>query len=157
MGYFDFINKLNFLPTKEDGRFKVRSAQFNDLVTKLNTFFPSIGALTTTSVATDKVVLTKGTATQLTNITTGVTVNASAGVITTVSSTLAANASATFIVTNDKVVPSSVVVVTSNSSASAGLAVATLTDVRDGDFSVTITNLHATTLDDVVEIHFVVV
>ncbi len=35
------INKLNFLPTKENGRFKVRSAQFNDLVDKLNVLFPS--------------------------------------------------------------------------------------------------------------------
>jgi hypothetical protein len=39
MGQFNLINKLNFLPTKEDGRFKVRSAQYNELVDKLNSFF----------------------------------------------------------------------------------------------------------------------
>ena len=45
MGYFNLINKLNFLPTKEDGRFKVRSAQFNDVVDKLNKLFTSAKTL----------------------------------------------------------------------------------------------------------------
>jgi len=45
MGYFDLINKLNFLPTKEDGRFKVRSAQYNALVNKLNAVFLSATSL----------------------------------------------------------------------------------------------------------------
>jgi hypothetical protein len=168
MGYFNLINKLNFLPTKEDGRFKVRSAQFNDLVDKLNNFFPSAGNITadvvgdlTGDVTGDlvgSVVLTKGTVTQLVGITTGVTVNAPAGVITTVSSTLAAGSNATFIVTNSFVTATSVVQLTVDDSATAGLAKLNVQTVGAGVFSVNVTNIHsANAFNNTLDIHFVIV
>jgi hypothetical protein len=51
MGQFNLINKLNFLPTKEDGRFKVRSAQYNELVNKLNSFFPAANTLSADTIS----------------------------------------------------------------------------------------------------------
>lgn len=173
MGYFDSINKLNFLPTKENGRFKVRSAQFNALVDKLNATFLSATSLkadtisestAANGVAVDGVtlkdggvVLAKGTVTQLTSISTGVTVNAPAGVITTVSSTLAAGANATFIVTNSFVNADSVIQLTVDDSVSAGIAVLNVETVGAGVFSVTVKNIDgAAAFDDVLKVHFVV-
>lgn len=174
MGYFDLINKLNFLPTKEDGRFKVRSAQFNALVDKLNKTFVSEKSLKADVISESTsdngvvvdgvtlkdggVVLTKGTVTQLTAITTGVTVNAPAGVITTVSSTLAAGSNATFIVTNSFVDATSVIQLTVDDSATAGLAKLNVQTVGSGVFSVNVTNIHsANAFNNVLKVHFLVV
>lgn len=104
------------------------------------------------------VVLPKGTVTQLTAITTGVEVNASAGVITTVSSTLAAGSNATFIVTNSHVTATSVILLTPDDSATAGLAKLNVQTVGAGVFSINITNVHsANAFNNVVKIHFLVV
>jgi hypothetical protein len=87
------------------------------------------------------------TVTQLTNRSTGVTVNASSGQITTDATSLAAGAEATFIVTNNKVSAKSVVVVNMASGATADTSVAVVSAVAAGSFSVTLTNLNAATAD----------
>ena len=97
----------------------------------------------------------KGTVTQLTAITTGVEVNTPAGVITTVSSTLAAGSNATFIVTNSHVTATSVILLTPDDSATAGLAKLNVQTVGAGAFSINITNVHsANAFNNVIKIHF---
>ena len=80
--WIDKVTKANFLPGKDNSRFYVFSKQFNALVDKVNTL------------------LGRGTVTQATSITTAVTLNKRSGIVTTVSSTLAANAEAEFTVNN---------------------------------------------------------
>jgi hypothetical protein len=105
-----------------------------------------------------KVTVDKGTVTQLTAITTGVTLNKPAGVITTVSSTLAAGSNATFIVTNSFVSSTSVIQLTVDDSATAGLAKVNVQTVGSGVFSINITNVHATNaFNNVIKIHFLIV
>lgn len=109
-------------------------------------------------VSTLELNVAKSTVTQITAITTGVTINAAAGVITTVSSTLAAGSNATFIVTNSFVTSASVIMLTVDDSASAGLAKLNVQTVGSGVFSVNITNIHATNaFNNVIKIHFLIV
>ena len=103
-------------------------------------------------------VFAKGDVTQDTAITTGVEVNAPAGVITTVSSTLAAGSNATFIVTNSFVTATSVIQLTVDDSATAGLAKLNVQTVGAGVFSVNVTNIHsANAFNNLLKIHFLVV
>lgn len=168
------VTEDNHLPGTGDGRFPVYSKQFNKLVDVVKELEPSDGTLSADTISEvtaangvsvdgvtlkdGGVVLTKGTVTQLTSITTGVTVNAPAGVITTVSSTLAAGSNATFIVTNSFVTATSVVQLTVDDSATAGLAKLNVQTVSSGVFSVNVTNIHgANAFNNVLKIHFLVV
>jgi hypothetical protein len=88
------------------------------------------------------------TVTQITTRATGVTINALSGTITTDSTSLAAAAEATFIVTNSKVAATDVVVVAVKSGGTtAGSTWASVTAVAAGSFSITVANLHASTAD----------
>jgi len=99
-----------------------------------------------------------GAVTQLTSISTGVALDAIAGTITTVSTTLAAAAEADFVVTNSKVAATDVVVANIKSTASAGTPLVSVVAVAAGSFTVRITNLHASAaLDNTLLINFVVV
>lgn len=90
-----------------------------------------------------------GTVTQITSITTGVTLNKLAGAITTVSQTIAAGAEATFRVTNSEVAATDIVVAHLKSTASAGGPfLAYVSAVAAGTFDVTVTNPHATAAGD---------
>ena len=93
----------------------------------------------------DGVIVVQGqtAVTQETNISTGVTCNAYSGVITTVSQTIAHSAEADFVVTNDKVAATDVVLVCIKSTASAGTFLASVAAVAAGQFTVRLTNLHA--------------
>lgn len=100
----------------------------------------------------------KGTVTQITAITTGVTLNKQSGVITTVSSTLAAGANASFTVTNSKCFSDSVVMLTVDDSASAGLAKLNVQTIANGSFVVNITNIHgANAFNNVIKIHYSII
>ena len=100
----------------------------------------------------------KGTVTQLTAITTGVTLNKQSGVITTVSSVLAAGSNASFTVTNNKCFSDSVIMLTVDDSASAGLAKLNVQDIANGSFKVNITNIHgANAFNNVIKIHFTII
>lgn len=96
--------------------------------------------------------------TQITSITTGVTCNARAGEITTVSQTVAAAAEADFVVSNNQVKAEDVVVVCIKEHESAGTFIASVVGVADGSFTVRLTNLHASAAgDDTLVIGFVVI
>jgi hypothetical protein len=87
-----------------------------------------------------------GTATQLTNRTTGVTLNKITGLITCANTSLAAAAEASFVVTNSTVAATDTVIVNIVSS-STGTPVAFVTAVASGSFTITLSNLHASTAD----------
>lgn len=93
----------------------------------------------------DGVLVTQGqvSVTQGTSITTGVTCNGYTGVITTVSQTIAAGAEADFVVTNDKVSATDVVVACIKTHTSAGSFAVSVAAVADGSFTLRLTNLHA--------------
>lgn len=107
----------------------------------------------------DGVIVTQGQAavTQATSITTGVTCNANSGVITTVSQTVAAGAEADFVVTNSKVKATDVVAVCIKTHTSAGTFIASIAAVADGQFTIRLTNLHASAAgDNVLVVNFLV-
>ena len=98
-----------------------------------------------------------GEVTQITTIATGVTLNAPSGQITTVSTTLAAGDEAEFVVTNNTVGATSVVLVNIASTSSAGTPIAVVSRVAAGSFTVLLANLHASAaLNNTLTLNFVV-
>lgn len=97
--------------------------------------------------------------TQGTSITTAVTVNANNGVVTTVSSTLAANAKTSFTVNNSEVVAGSKILVSVEyDEAATGIPVVGIADIATGSFKVVLSNAAGTdALNGVVKIHFIVI
>lgn len=96
--------------------------------------------------------------TQITSITTGVTCNALAGVITTVSQTVAAGAEADIVVTNSQVVATDVPVACIKTHTSGGSFIAAVIAVGAGQFTIRLTNLHASAAgDNVLVINFFVI
>jgi len=81
-----------------------------------------------------------GSVTQLTSRATGVTVNALSGTITTVNTSLAAEVSAVFVVTNSEVAIGDVVVVSMRSGSVALNTDVVVTAVAAGSFSLTVIN-----------------
>lgn len=81
--------------------------------------------------------------TQITSITTGVTANALSGTITTVSQTIAAAAEADFVVTNNRVAATDIVVACIRSTASAGQFIVAVSAVAAGQFTLRLTNVDA--------------
>lgn len=97
-------------------------------------------------------------ATQLTSITTAVTVDAHNGIITTVSSTLAAATEAVFTVNNPVVTAASRVIVSVEyDEATNGFPLANVADIANGSFKVVLLNAGAAALAGVVKIHFIVI
>lgn len=113
-----------------------------------------------TAVQANKTEVTKGTVTQITSTSTGVTVNASAGVITCVASTLAADAAEAFLVTNSNVSATSVVlanvVMYTGTQATAVISVF-VNFTAEGMFNVVVSNGSGAVLDGVVSVGFVVI
>lgn len=98
-----------------------------------------------------------GAVTQITSITTGVTLSKPTGQITTVAATTAAAAEETFTVTNTLVAATDVVVI-STTYAGAGTPMVYCKKVAAGSFDITIANLHATAaLDALLVINFAVI
>jgi hypothetical protein len=99
-----------------------------------------------------------GNATQLTSITTAVTVDAHNGIITTVSSTLAAATEAVFTVNNPVVTAASRVIVSVEyDEATNGFPLANVADIANGSFKVVLLNAGAAALAGVVKIHFIII
>ncbi len=97
-----------------------------------------------------------GTVTQITSITTGVTLNTITGRVTTVAAATAAAAEDTFTVTNSTVTATDVVVV-STTYAGTGLPLVYCSKVAAGSFDLTISNLAAATaLNAALTINFVI-
>jgi len=96
--------------------------------------------------------------TQITSITTGVTCNALSGVITTVSQTVAAGAEADIVVTNNQVVATDIVVACIKTHTSAGTFMVSVSAVGSSQFTLRLTNLHASAAgDNVLVINFFVI
>lgn len=81
-----------------------------------------------------------GAVTQITNRTTGVTLSKPCGTITTHNASLAAEASATFVVTNTLVAATDVVVVSIQSGSNGGGTIVSVSAVAAGSFSIRIHN-----------------
>lgn len=96
--------------------------------------------------------------TQITSRTTGVTINAICGAITTDTSSLAAGAEAEFTVTNSFVAATDVVVVSLKTESTTGTSLPYVSTTAAGSFKITLTNLHASTADTSASvINFVVI
>lgn len=96
--------------------------------------------------------------TQATSITTAVTVDAHAGIITTVSSTLGSHAKTNFTVNNSKVTTASKIIASVQyDDAAAGIPVVNIADIANGSFKVVLGNATTTALDNVVKVHFTVI
>ena len=107
------------------------------------------------------IILQKQPVTQLTTISTAVTCNQPSGIITTVSSTAAANTTVSFTVNNSYVTAASDVVACvsgySGTLSTNGIPVVTIGSVSAGSFVVNISNAHATNaLSGTVKITFIV-
>ena len=99
-----------------------------------------------------------GTVTQLTSITTAVTLDTLNGVITTVSSTLAANAKTFFTVNNSNVTATSIVLVSVQyDEAATGIPVVGISDVATGSFKVVLSNGGNAALNNIVKVHFMII
>lgn len=98
------------------------------------------------------------TVTQASSITTGVSIDALAGKITTVATTLEAQAAFEFVVTNPKVEATDVVLV-SSTYAGAGSCMVSVSQVTDGSFSIVVQNATTATtaLNAAVGINFAVI
>ena len=110
-----------------------------------------------TNSATNDLVNDKGTVTQATSITTGVTLSTLNGVVTTVSSTLAADTSANFTVTNTKVTTASNIQLTAVYAGNQGAVALNVVSVSNGSFVVKVLNLSSTqALNAVIKVNFLV-
>ena len=83
---------------------------------------------------------TPSAVTQATNRTTGVTLNATTGQITTNTTSLAAEASAAFVVTNSFVSANDIILVSQKSGSNGGGTDVTVTGVAAGSFTLNVTN-----------------
>jgi len=95
---------------------------------------------------------------QLTSITTAVTVDALNGSITTVASTLAANAKTSFTVNNSKVTGASRILVSVvYDEAATGIPVLGVADIANGSFKVVISNgAGVAALNAALRVHFII-
>lgn len=98
-----------------------------------------------------------GAVTQVTSASTGVTLNALCGRITTVALTTAAGAEETFTVTNSRVAATDVIVLTTTYAGAGTILVGTAA-VAAGSFNINITNLHsANALNALAVINFAII
>lgn len=127
------------------------NASFGGVVTTASQTFA--GAKTFAAIT-----ITKGTVTQITSITTGVTVNAAAGIITTVSTTINFNANATFTVTNSSIAATSVVNLTIlNYSGTLGIPTCRISNITSTTYDIVITNVsQGDPLNGILKIGFVI-
>jgi hypothetical protein len=99
-----------------------------------------------------------GNVTQGTSITTAVTVNALNGVITTVSSTLAAGLKTFFTVNNTLVAAGSRIIVSVEyDEAATGIPVIGVSDIATGSFKVVLSNAGSAALNNVVKVHYLII
>ena len=134
------IGKTNFLGAQVDE--KVTRKKVNEIIDSLNG------------------INDKGTVTQATSITTGVTLDKPAGAITTVSTTLAAGASAggVFTLTNSYITTSSVILTNCLQGATGSSVNALVSNITNGSCDILLTNVGGTTTAAAaITIHFLVI
>ena len=96
-----------------------------------------------------------GNVTQLSAITTAVTVNAHNGIITTVSSILVGSSNAAFTVNNSKVTTASKILLTVNHPG-AGIPVLITEALTNGSFDIRIYNVSATAFNNILKISYLI-
>jgi hypothetical protein len=111
--------------------------------------------------STNVVLSGQGAVTQLTSITTAVTLNNPSGVITTVSSTLAAVTATSFTLTNSFITANSIVVASIANYAGTyitnGIPIINISSIAAGSCSIELVNVHASnSLSGVLKITFLV-
>lgn len=94
--------------------------------------------------------------TQITAISTAVTVNANNGIITTVSSTLGTGSNAAFTVNNSKVLATSRILLTAEHPG-AGIPILITETITNGSFAIRIYNLGSAAFNNVVKISFIII
>ncbi len=94
--------------------------------------------------------------TQLTAISTAVTVNVNNGIITTVSSSLAGNSNAAFTVNNSKVLTTSRILLTVEHPG-AGIPVLITETYTNGSFDIRIYNVSATAFNNILKISYLII
>lgn len=100
----------------------------------------------------------KGTVTQTGFLTTAVTLDKPAGVITTVSASTVAGSNEAFTVNNSYVTANSVIQLSVDDSATAGLAKLNIQNLTNGSFEVNVTNIHPTNaFNNIIKIYFLVI
>ena len=97
-----------------------------------------------------------GAVTQLTDKTTGVTLNKPCGQITMAAGSIAAAGEASFTVTNSEVAATDVVMVCVGSGGTSGAYAVGVTAVGAGSFEVTVSNLTAGGLDEALVLNYAV-
>jgi len=159
------ISALTPKPKTKTQAIHVYAKNHNELIDVVNDITSEEGVLVAdlivekTSGAGTSIALPKSTVTQGTNITTGVTINAQSGVITTVSLTTAASTVAgPFVVTNSACLATSVIQATVQyANGKTGFPVCLVEAVAAGSFNIRLINVHTSAaLNDVVKIHFAI-
>ena len=136
---------------------KVQYAKVKEIIDVVNTEFDGTATPSVDTLTANEVILNKGTVTQKISITNGVTINKAAGTITTVSSTIAHDAAASFTVTNSYAKSDSVIVVSAK-TAGAGIPVATVDIKTNGSFGITLINAASSAaFNDTISIDFIIV
>jgi hypothetical protein len=129
------INPKYFLGTLITNA-RIYSSKIDEIITRLNSITDTEGKLT----------LSTGVVTQITSITTGVTLNKASGTITTVSSTLAGGTATAFTVTNNSVKSNSVILATitgySGTLLTNGYPILLNVTPSSGSFVLNIMNIH---------------
>lgn len=124
-----------------------------------NNNISNIGKLTFPTGGNDGIDLggTASSITQLISITTGVILNAQTGTVITVSSTLAADTSATFTVSNSKVAAGNLIFLTlQDYSGTTGTVVLAINNVINGAFDIVVKNTHTVdALNGIITIAFI--
>lgn len=123
------------------------SAQVNRRMTPAIGDILRVGASTKLNVTSQAGAGTGGTVTQVTNRSTGVTLNKACGTIVTDTTSLAALAAASFTVTNSVVGINDVVVLSVQSGATNVKTFVKVTTVAAGSFIITVHNVDAATAE----------
>lgn len=110
----------------------------NEIVDEVNSLSTNVSTLTT---EVDKLTGNTATVTQTVAISSSVSINSYAGVITTVSATTAAGSNVAFTVNNNKVTTASKVLLTAV-HLGAGIPVFTLDSINNNSFVIRIYNVH---------------
>jgi hypothetical protein len=109
-------------------------------MSKLSTF----DSISAKSISTPQLIMNKANVSQTTSNTSGVTASALAGVITTMSQTVATQGSSSFIVTHPKVNVNSVILANIVNYSGNGLPRVHVNTITSGNFSIVIGNAHVT-------------
>lgn len=100
----------------------------------------------------------KGTVTQLVDVTTAVTINAAAGIVTTFTETLAANGAQAFTVNNSFVGPDTIVLATiQDYTGTTGLPTVIVDNIASSSFQLVVQNGGSAALNGILKISFLVV